>query len=413
MSIITPATLSVGFASPPNASLHVPNVAFAGLSLVAMMPNNPEQDMYASSCSPRGIKCENSLSTYLYHGPSDAVKKVVAATAAEGAIIPVDPPASNSSWNLEFAAPVLRCHEVEGETRRQIELNFANYSSQNCLEAPGYVAWTPFNKKSESLLPFHYLPNSKRMAYSGGTPYKREGRAAWDVLTNASANSYDLSFFMAVVPRAMSLVSEGPYKTRFPCQSDRDEEMFDSSASVLRCNLHNATYDVDFRFTNGVQKVELRVKDVGEHPLDVLTSVWGINPDLDNASCTSLNMDRDCTFDVSVLRHLSYQAVMDAFTEMLVGYVTLLMRPDHSYGLEGNSTVRNTVLATVPELGFLRDISGLSDGWALLQNQGVGHDLYRGLWNGLEEQRTTPLNKTLEELFQNITISLMSSPHLQ
>ncbi|RMJ15143.1 hypothetical protein CDV36_005153 [Fusarium kuroshium] len=331
VSIITPATLSVGFASPPNAFLQVPNVAFTGLSLLRMMPTNHYQSMILASCrnDPDQKNCSSDLSSYLYNGPSDAVSRVVAAAAAEGNILAVDAPASNSSWSLEFLAPTLRCDEVTGDTRRLIEENIANFTDRYCEEAPGYVAWTP---------------------------------------------------------------------------------------AILRCHIHNSTYETRFNLTNGNQDVKVKVKDVEEKPLDVITGVWASNPLSNNTECTPLNMDTECALEPSLLRHLSYQALMDAFSEILVGSLAIRRRKDDdSVVFHGNTSIQSTVLTNTPELQVLRNLTLLSKDWAMLQIEEpkANEWAYKGLWNGPGEQRTTPLREALEELFQNITISLMSSPLLQ
>lgn len=434
VSIITPATLSVGFASPPDASLQVPHVAFTGLSLLRMMPRNPGRDMSPAPCRDRNnpnrpTECDNDLTNYLYNGPSDAVSKVVVATAAEGNIITVDAPAPNSSWSLEFLAPALRCDEVTGNTRRRIEESITDFTDRYCEQAPGYVAWTPLNNEPDSLLPYALVENSKsgkmtEFVYNGFTIFDRQGRKAWEAVDKGQNERNDLVLFMAIVPAALKLGSrpddrfacEMASKSRSEGQEVLSKALFDSTASVLRCDLRNSTYEAHFNVTNGNQQVNLKVKEIEEKTLDVITGVWGSNPDSNNTSCTPLNMDSECTFDPSILRHLSYQALMDAFTDMLIGSLTLRRRQeDDSLVFHGNTSVQSTVLTATPELQILSNLTLLSKDLPILQK--VEPDerewVYKGLWNGPGEQRTTPLKEALEELFQNVTISLMSSPLLQ
>ncbi|KAJ4327132.1 hypothetical protein N0V84_002394 [Fusarium piperis] len=194
------------------------------------------------------------------------------------------------------------------------------------------------------------------------------------------------------------------------------EALFDSTASVLRCDIRNSTYEAHFNVTNGGQFVKFKVKDIEEKLLDVITGIWGSNPRSKNTGCTALNMDSGCGFDPSILRHLSYQALMDAFTEMLIGGLTLRRRQeDDSAVFHGNTSVQSTVLTATSELQIPSNLTFLSKDLAILQNvePEKGKRVYKGLWNGPGEQRTTPLKEALEELFQNITISLMSSPLLQ
>ncbi|RSL64595.1 hypothetical protein CEP53_003997 [Fusarium sp. AF-6] len=299
VSIITPATLSVGFASPPNAFLQVPNVAFTGLSLLRMMPKNHYQNRY-------------------------------------------------------------------------------------CEEAPGYVAWTPASNETESILPFSLVKtnDTSYYSYNGFTTYYRKGRKPMDYLSLSYSTPNDLVLFMAIVPAALKL-SSTIWKT-LACNISEEsaifeqktgkknltilrEGLFDSTSSVLGCHIHNSTYAAHFNITNGNQDVKVK-------------------------------------------------ALMDAFSEILVGSLAIRRRKgDDSVVFHGNTSIQSTVLTNTPELQVLRNLTLLSKDWAMLQIEepNANEWAYKGLWNGPGEQRTTPLKETLEELFQNITISLMSSPLLQ
>ncbi|RSM02832.1 hypothetical protein CEP52_007730 [Fusarium oligoseptatum] len=416
VSIITPATLSVGFASPPNAFLQVPNVAFTGLSLLRMMPKNHYQSMILASCrnDPDQKNCSSDLSSYLYNGPSDAVNRVVAAAAAEGNILAVDAPASNSSWSLEFLAPTLRCDEVTGDTRRLIEENIANFTDRYCEEAPGYVAWTPASNETESILPFSLVEtdDTSYYSYNGFTTYDRKGRKTNGLSLTKAQQTQRFGAFHGHSSGGTQAKLNDFENT---CVQYK-EGLFDSTSSVLRCHIHNSTYEARFNITNGNQDVKVKVKDVEEKPLDVITGVWASNPLSNNTECTPLNMDTECALEPSLLRHLSYQALMDAFSEILVGSLAIRRRKDDdSVVFHGNTSIQSTVLTNTPELQVLRNLTLLSKDWAMLQIEEpkANEWAYKGLWNGPGEQRTTPLREALEELFQNITISLMSSPLLQ
>ncbi|RSL68340.1 hypothetical protein CEP54_002880 [Fusarium duplospermum] len=435
VSIITPATLSVGFASPPNALLQVPHVAFTGLSLLRWMPKRLDESMIMAPCrnDPSIKNCPSDLTIYLYNGPSDALRRVVAAAAAEGNILAIDAPAPNSSWSLEFLSPTLQCDEVTGDTRRRIEENIANFTTLHCDESPGYVAWTPTSTKDESLLPFFLVEKDGGSYYSYNEvpTYDREGRRPMDFRSPGFIPPNDLVLFMAIIPAALRL-SPRIDKT-FACNISEEnagfeirtgkknltiltEGLFDSTSSVLRCHIHNSTYEARFNITNGNQHVKVKVNHVEEKPLDAITGVWASDPLSNNTECTPLNMDTECALEPSLLRHLSYQALMDAFSEILVGNLAIRRRKyDDSVVFHGNTSIRSTVLTNTPELQVLRNLTLLSKNWAMLHivEPRANEWAYKGLWNGPGEQRTMPLKEALEELFQNITISLMSSPLLQ
>jgi len=66
--------------------VRVPNVDFLSLNFANLLFHGGDSDLQ-------------------YAGPKNAVIRVVAATAAQGSILPVSPQAPNSSWVLNFAGP--------------------------------------------------------------------------------------------------------------------------------------------------------------------------------------------------------------------------------------------------------------------------------------------------------------------
>ncbi|OJJ81912.1 uncharacterized protein ASPGLDRAFT_603017 [Aspergillus glaucus CBS 516.65] len=95
-SVIASATLNVDLAPITNSSiLRVPCVDFTSLNF-PWMTVFPDDDSYT-----------------IYIGPLDAVKKVVPATTAEGKILPIQAPSTNSSWTLNFHDPALSCEVVD------------------------------------------------------------------------------------------------------------------------------------------------------------------------------------------------------------------------------------------------------------------------------------------------------------
>jgi hypothetical protein len=90
-SIFTPATLSVeskAMEPQPTHGYYVPTINFDTLSYVAGLGTigharwNPQD--------------------FTYEGPSQALKRITTAVGALGAVLPIDPPSSNSSWDMEF-----------------------------------------------------------------------------------------------------------------------------------------------------------------------------------------------------------------------------------------------------------------------------------------------------------------------
>lgn len=407
--------------SPPPQLLDVPNVAFTGLSLVAAMRTNLMGGLASTCLTPEGqpdlLWCTQTTS-YTYNGPSDALRRVTSATAAQGIILPVIAPAANSSWTLKFPGPFMKCSNIEGQARSLLEENIANFTLANCDAAPGYLAWTPpvalkDDDDTGSVLPFRMGLNGSYAVNTAPPTSRKKG--------------YTATLLMAAMPQVMQFIGNGEgIMTRAACDiakgNGTDEEkrsrVLGLNSTLLRCDLFNSTYQTDFKFVNGIQHVDVQVTDVKDKPVSTLDEVRALlREGIKLEPCDVLNAaGTTCTFDESMLRVLSYQAVMDALTELLVGQVSAVQDPDTSaYMFESNTSIASTVLTETEELGFLADhVKLASVNWPTLQNLVVSWDdsLYNGLATAPPRMNIS-LKDTLENLFQNLTISLMSSPALQ
>ncbi|PVH69936.1 hypothetical protein DL98DRAFT_437971 [Cadophora sp. DSE1049] len=427
-AIFTPATLSVGVGSPPPRLLHVPQVAFTSLSLLADMHSNGNGDVSVNCWtyqidSPEWKEKCTVMTSHLYNGPSYAVTRVVAATAAQGAIIPVVPPAANSSWTLDFLGPSIKCHAVDDETRAQFKTSIANFtfSQENCDRAPGYLAWTPRVSSRTGLRDILPYLRAENKTYSFNT-----------VSAKARFNQDLPTLFVAVVPSLMEIDGVIYNMTSTACsirsnQTDQGQEdisrLFGSNTTMLRCDLYNSTYQADFDFVNGIQQVRVAVSNLEDTPLRAMASVYASSYQ-PQRKCDILNKDNrlevgelDCPFEPSVLRTLSYQAVMDAFTQLLGGTLHWSQDINDGFKIESNTTITSTSLIDSPELAFLSNLNFVtnSSSWPSLQNIDPqwNNSLYHGLSNKVTQDIKIPLQTGLETLFQNITISLASSPSLQ
>lgn len=128
-SVFAPGTLTVQskvIDPAPLVRMRVPNVDFTSLNFPTM---------------PGVI---GATPMYIYSGPQIAVQKVVIATMAEGLILSIASPASNSSWTLDFPGPAIRCDNVGAPLRKEVIQNIEDEAcSRNCWDSYGYLAWTP------------------------------------------------------------------------------------------------------------------------------------------------------------------------------------------------------------------------------------------------------------------------------
>ena len=144
-AIVTPATLSVQTSlilPSPSELRYVPNLDFRSLS-------------FSATVSGSDVSQEQgfiSYTKYKYDGPSLAVQKVAGATALEGSILSIEPPTPNSTWNIAFDGPSVRCKHIEGERRNTILQDIADHTltTNNCFSPPVYLSWSSLNRR----LPF-------------------------------------------------------------------------------------------------------------------------------------------------------------------------------------------------------------------------------------------------------------------
>lgn len=178
-SIITPATLSVvseAMEPQPIHDYYVPSINFDTLSYVAGLSTQ-----HMGGFSPQ--ECD-------YEGPSQALKRITTAVGALGAVLPIDPPSSNSSWDTEFRGPAIRCDPMPASEINAVKQNIRQYiDSGECNKAPGYITW------------FGDLPYMNVTASgSGDSDYDPDVQPNGLILSNGTA-----SFRLAVLPQLLEV----------------------------------------------------------------------------------------------------------------------------------------------------------------------------------------------------------------
>lgn len=378
---------------------------------------------------------------YQYNGPSDFLQRVASASLSEDNILPLNAPKPNSSWPLSFEGPAIRCRAVDNSTyTSNLKDNIVNYVlgqyvdgdagnrnwGYHCTNAPAFIAWTGLVESySQEITP----------------PYSPAGNTS---IFKSTRSREDESFFIASIPA----VAEYGYDNLKACNltlfarnatfEQQRDYLFSplNSANprepvVVQCDLHAAAYTTEFRFLNGDQNVNVTVSNYSTDPIPAGRV---IAPEGDTGSTSgsedikicqfpaSMQMQNKvvpCQFNTTDLSHLSYRAVFDAFSSLLTG----------SIGMElGNGGVRPAIegsftgfgISQAKELGFLSNMSlleyGQSGSGASFLAQGPGNEasmMYPGLMNTVPLAMTIPIQDLLEQKFVNLTMSLMSSPHLQ
>lgn len=203
-----------------------------------------------------------------------------------------------------------------------------------------------------------------------------------------------------------------------------------SDSTFLQCQVFNTSQSAFFEYSNGQQRVIVdsspTPNDEALLPIEHMRGPMnptngGPDPEIAiaeaaNKSCSTLNLsDKECEFDPEVLRILSYQAIVDAFNRLVQGTIgldTSALAP----ALNPETNLLNTVLQNSKELEFLEGIDVLPDSTIpslpSLFEASNGSE-YQGLYVNATASRQLPLAKALEQLFQNITLSLLSEKYLQ
>jgi hypothetical protein len=183
------------------------------------------------------------------------------------------------------------------------------------------------------------------------------------------------------------------------------------NSTMLQCALYNATYNVDFSYINGEQQVTAEVAQRDEAIL-ALKGLYGPG----GTDCAHKAVDDaklKCDFDLSPVRRLSYMAMLDSLLGVIGGTVGI-----YQAKLNINSFVTRTTLMDSAELKFMSDDAfQVNDQSHKPFMQIALTDYGRPDISGLMDQTvpgTSPsLVHSIEQMFQNMTISLLSTPQFR
>lgn len=409
--------------------LQVPQFDFATLNYVAPIS---------------AISGDNKTSVIVWNGPSRSVQHIALAVMGLGQILPISAPASNATWSLDFWGPALQCHDVDKTDRDRTWINIWNAVNQSNPDFYAFLSWVPWSDGEEILngLPdddslgqpdFQPANNNLPFLFNYTSDAPVVGPQTAFLPTNGSA-----SFFIATFPEVMDF-NEVLYPGTGPgCEIQMMHEITDPgtncsgvtaaqyyvNSTLLRCDMVNTSYSVDFNYSGGAQNIHVSSNMTGNSTVINSTGYflgppqWDTYPDLSllPANCSSFSTlpgygdprFGPCVFDLDSIRQLSYQGIMAAFNQLVLGFIQ-----SHDGFVDNRTSIIRTVLETTKELTFLQSwgrfydsdfltIISNSTGWA-----------YPGLGNSNPSDTDFDLKSTLERLFQNFTISLLADPYLQ
>ena len=201
-------------------------------------------------------------------------------------------------------------------------------------------------------------------------------------------------------------------------------EPFFEDATLLECEAFNSSFSATFTYRDGAQDINMvRHKQVVEKPLVPIDCFFGPESpsngagnivegaaERKNKSCSTMNLSgQRCDFNAEIIRTLAYQAVVDSFNRLVQGTVGLQPSLSGSSAVVANTSLFDTLLINTKELAFLK-VPHSSPAFPSLPilYAGSAGEQYQGLFKTPRLAYNNSLAEALEQLFHNITISLLS-----
>ena len=258
-AIISPAALSVVFdqISPsPTFLSFVPQPAFDSLAFGKFTSND--------------LDGGNRLS---YQGPREEVSRIAFASAAQGAVLPIEPPGTNATWQTTITTPRLACVDIEANVREDIKeslIGFFNNATGSENDWSwwttimfNYIAWCAYSD-DESPVPFKDLVN--------------DGWRLEALVTSGTRHPYQsgvgMDMFFSIIPRSMlslplqnhglplnvSSINKAPEAVAADKKTLMD--WYFEDATMLRCRAVPTDYTLNFTYSGIDQAQAIRVLDM-------------------------------------------------------------------------------------------------------------------------------------------------------
>lgn len=356
----------------------VPQVDFTSLNFADMR--------YLPNLSP----------VYEYHNPQYPVLKVVAESMVGGRILPISSPFQNATWLLKFPGPALSCESIDNSSilYENITNNILVASKKYQDYSFNYISWVPDALSNNSYVSpdVNFLPFPNISLNTNNTTYEPPSQAvgpmrSWGPLT----------LLIAALPGMFSSSAHGYYQ-------DFDQI---ANMTVTRCMMYNTSYVANFTYIDNIQSINVTTQGLFNN----ITAQGGVSGavmlhNVDKGKDTNLS-DYKSGYNVPLVENFAYQAIMDAFGRMFVGTIV--------FDLLYQKQIIDTQMALTPllntkELNFLRPLSEKN---TLVELTGQGSQIWNGISVKQVSNSTVPVADTIEEMFRNVTMSLISNPLLQ
>ncbi|KAH8892986.1 hypothetical protein GQ53DRAFT_822484 [Thozetella sp. PMI_491] len=290
--------------------------------------------------------------------PSSLIRRIAIQSALAREILPLPAPATNSSYALQFFGPTLQCNEANSSQQPA----FNNYT-RNLASRGTYVIPELLNLGINGTNPIYF-----ELVYSGlSAPFYDPSRP------------FDEELVQFPLPLAEILAPQIWIQT--------------SNRSIV-CVLVNASFDIGFDFSSGHQTITHR------QPVQVLNEITF------RMNCSGLTcMQISC-----------FAGLFLAWSDILEGNVTLGATTDGWVFSEVSSDMLLTGLTACDEIE--------NNGWnippyvnLLVFQDGIQPQFLKNLANNIfqretQDCRNRTIDRGIEDLASNITISMLSSSNL-
>ncbi|KAB8251721.1 hypothetical protein BDV35DRAFT_387880 [Aspergillus flavus] len=269
-----------------------------------------------------------------------------------------------------------------------------------------YLSWATETDNLVDTVPFYQKNGSdtftQRSNQLGPKPKDPEdGSAVFSTPTKPLVGGPPLSLFVTVFPRVTEYTEYD--------EALKNMEKTVENSTILHCMLHNASYQANLTYVNVEQTIYVTDQTV----LNSIVYITGVT----NVESGRLSSNTSFVRNAQVMESLSYQSIMDAFGGLLFGSITreidFLRKPRagiHQSLLHTEKPTTNIISTTLMETEEMRHIQSVT-------RSEPDSNPFLNYWPGKSVRSSTdsfpPLSKALEELFRNITISLMSSSMFQ
>lgn len=382
---------------------------------------------------------------YEYTGPSTLARQIAMAVGAQGAVLPITAPAPNSSWDLTFRAPSIRCDNVSRDRYIAIEQSMYDYLSdyERCSTPPVFLACFPRPGENDTLVEMPYVATTN---YSGGAEeFLTDADAIFGLGINVGPTGFvatnETSFFVASFPGLATTRQYTQFSQPTVCflnVSNEGLNLYNTSTesplgvlgrndTILQCRLLNSTYKTRFEYVNGAQQVTIdRPEPIQDTKVPLLSYLFGPRTQDSCDRCCVLNtlgynvpkpVGSACIFDRSLLDRLAYQGALQAFTTLITGHWTLYvggMRQMEKTRIGSTALIHTKELAFLTERGLAPDpvIAKIWPAKEIGYLQGMFNRSLGGTSDAAATSSRKALGIALEEMFQNMVVSFMSSPDL-